>query len=196
MHALQMQPAVLESPADGDNQPTQRLLHMRGLISGFRYSQSCSISLSFKPQIPCFNFPPSEHLDVMEATDKPDYVDEGIILVLGSTGSGKSYLLNQLKEGSAKEGHTLSSGKFTTGSVASAHRLTGFQRHLIVPLFRYFSMRGRNEASPSLTRPALTTRRSALGKSSPTSPSSSRDSTAWACRSEACSSCTGYPTTA
>ncbi|KAL6353612.1 hypothetical protein LRP88_14110 [Fusarium phalaenopsidis] len=41
--------------------------------------------------------------------DKRDFSNEGIILVLGVTGSGKSYFLNRLKSHSVKEGHGLQS---------------------------------------------------------------------------------------
>lgn len=42
--------------------------------------------------------------------DKPDFSDEGIILVLGVTGAGKSYFLNKLKSHCVREGHGLQSG--------------------------------------------------------------------------------------
>ncbi|KAI8723146.1 AIG1-type G domain-containing protein [Fusarium sp. LHS14.1] len=41
--------------------------------------------------------------------EKHDYSNEGIILVLGVTGSGKSYFLNKLRSHSVKEGHSLQS---------------------------------------------------------------------------------------
>lgn len=41
--------------------------------------------------------------------ENSDFSNEGIILLLGVTGAGKSFFLNQLKQGSAVEGHTLHS---------------------------------------------------------------------------------------
>jgi type II secretory ATPase GspE/PulE/Tfp pilus assembly ATPase PilB-like protein len=48
--------------------------------------------------------------DKTEALNMDDQSD-GVILVMGVTGSGKSYFLNQLKRHSAKEGHSLFSGE-------------------------------------------------------------------------------------
>ncbi|KAJ4255840.1 hypothetical protein NW757_004463 [Fusarium falciforme] len=41
--------------------------------------------------------------------DKSDFSSDGVILLLGVTGAGKSYFLNKLKSHSAKEGHGLQS---------------------------------------------------------------------------------------
>lgn len=45
-----------------------------------------------------------------ETLDMDDQ-SEGVILVMGVTGAGKSYFLNQLKHHSVTEGHSLFSGK-------------------------------------------------------------------------------------
>lgn len=39
------------------------------------------------------------------------FSSDGIILILGVTGAGKSYFINQLKPKSVREGHSLQSGK-------------------------------------------------------------------------------------
>lgn len=52
-----------------------------------------------------------------------DDSSEGVILVMGVTGAGKSYFLNQLKEQSVKEGHTLFAGRRPRGLK------TGLQTH-------------------------------------------------------------------
>lgn len=39
-----------------------------------------------------------------------DDSSEGVILVMGVTGAGKSYFLNQLKSQCVKEGHSLFAG--------------------------------------------------------------------------------------
>jgi type II secretory ATPase GspE/PulE/Tfp pilus assembly ATPase PilB-like protein len=46
-----------------------------------------------------------------EVLDMDDQSD-GVILVMGVTGAGKSYFLNQLKSQSVIEGHSLFSGKY------------------------------------------------------------------------------------
>jgi putative ribosome biogenesis GTPase RsgA len=44
--------------------------------------------------------------------DIMDDRNDGIILVMGVTGAGKSYFINQLKSESAVEGHSLYSGTY------------------------------------------------------------------------------------
>ena len=48
----------------------------------------------------------------------PSYEDDSeysMILVMGVTGSGKSYFVNKLQSGSVTEGHTLRSGMLFAG---------------------------------------------------------------------------------
>ena len=44
--------------------------------------------------------------------DDMDISSEGIIMVMGVTGAGKSHFVNQLKDHSVKEGHSLRSGRY------------------------------------------------------------------------------------
>lgn len=48
---------------------------------------------------------------MMQPQVAKDSENEGIILVMGVTGAGKSYFINQLHPNSVKEGDTLEAGK-------------------------------------------------------------------------------------
>lgn len=54
------------------------------------------------------------------STETKDDSSEGVILVMGVTGAGKSYFLNQLQNHSVKEGHSLFAGKSNSARTEEA----------------------------------------------------------------------------
>lgn len=50
---------------------------------------------------------------------------DGMILVMGATGAGKSYFINQLKQGCVTVGHSLQSRKRETFNTKKTGRTTG-----------------------------------------------------------------------
>lgn len=54
---------------------------------------------------------------------------DGVILVMGVTGAGKSYFINQLKSDSAVEGHSMYSGTYFLLFTSKAFQINNIYRN-------------------------------------------------------------------
>lgn len=55
--------------------------------------------------------------------------EQGMVLVMGVTGAGKSYFINRLKDGSVVEGSTMDSCEFSSDSIFNVNSITIVSRH-------------------------------------------------------------------